>query len=257
MRTFGLAALAALALFLAALSLRPRAADSRPVFIPALRPVEPPPPAEPPTPEAPAPKEEPAPKAPPSPRAAEAPAPRKEALRLGATQLRAAVVDGALTAHWIVSEPEESLGLTEAQKAAIDAIRNAADVERLDLERRTQAAIRAVLTPEQIAKRNAAEKASFAVEGAPSQPPGYLGISGDTAPGGGVRVTSVTPDSAAGRFGLREGDVILQFNGQPIHDFAALAQRVRETGEGFAATMRIRRDGVELDHAVQLGARPK
>lgn len=254
MRTFVLAALAALALFLAALSLRPRAADCRPVFIPALRPVEPPPPAEPPTPEASAPKEEPAPKAPPAPSRPEAPrAPVSEA----PVRAYRAMVDGKLMTRVVWSEPEEALGLTEAQKAAIEAIRNAADVERLDLERRTQAAIRAVLTPEQIANRDAAEKPSFAVEVAPSQPPGYLGIAGDTAPGGGVRVTNVTPDSAAGRFGLREGDVILQFNGQPIPDFASLAGRVRETGEGFAATMRIRRDGVELDHAVQLGARPK
>lgn len=167
-------------------------------------------------------------------------------------------------ASFVVSEIDEDaeLGLTEAQKAAIDALRRERDARIQELHATSEAAIRNLLTPEQLAKRDAAapqvQVELTEAELAPSgRPPGYLGIAGENAPGGGARVNQVFEGTSASRLGLRAGDVILGFDGEPLADLNALSRRIRETGEGFAATLRIRRDGLEFDQAVQLGPRPR
>jgi serine protease Do len=48
----------------------------------------------------------------------------------------------------------------------------------------------------------------------------------------GAEVTSVTEDSPASKAGLKEGDVILEWNGQPVEGGAQLARFVRETPAG-------------------------
>ena len=50
---------------------------------------------------------------------------------------------------------------------------------------------------------------------------------------GGAIVASVTPGSAADRAGIKQGDVIESFNGQPVHDFNSLRNRVAETAPGI------------------------
>src|SRR5207245_5255133 len=52
---------------------------------------------------------------------------------------------------------------------------------------------------------------------------------------GGVIVGSVQPGSAADRAGIRQGDVILSFNGQPVHDMNSLRNRVADTPPGAPA----------------------
>ena len=47
---------------------------------------------------------------------------------------------------------------------------------------------------------------------------------------GGAIISSVTSGSAADRAGLKQGDVIESFNGQPLHDFNSLRNRVAEAG---------------------------
>jgi len=86
--------------------------------------------------------------------------------------------------------------------------------------------------------------------------PGYLGISGGDAKGGGAQVTSVFENGVAGAAGLKDGDVIVEFNGESVQGLADLARRVRETGEGAPVSLRIRRDGSEFVQGVQLGRRP-
>ena len=49
---------------------------------------------------------------------------------------------------------------------------------------------------------------------------------------GGAIVSSVTPGSAADHAGLKRGDVIESFNGQPVHDINTLRNRVAEAGPG-------------------------
>ena len=56
---------------------------------------------------------------------------------------------------------------------------------------------------------------------------------------GGAIVSAVAPDSAADRAGMKRGDVIKSFNGQPVHDFNSAAQ---PRGRHGARLERHRRD---------------
>jgi serine protease Do len=75
-----------------------------------------------------------------------------------------------------------------------------------------------------------------------------LGLKGT----GGAIVSSVTPDSAADRAGLKQGDVIQSFNGVQVHDFNTLRNRVAEAGPGSTADLVIVRDGSEKHVSVKL-----
>src|SRR5689334_746486 len=48
----------------------------------------------------------------------------------------------------------------------------------------------------------------------------------------GAEVTSVLEDSPAAKAGFKEGDVVLEFNGQPVEGSAQLTRLVRETPVG-------------------------
>ncbi len=67
-----------------------------------------------------------------------------------------------------------------------------------------------------------------------------------TASEGGVNVVALTPASL---WGLAQGDVILEADGQPLHDVAALLSRLREHGAS-SMPLKVRRNGVE--HGVAL-----
>jgi S1-C subfamily serine protease len=69
---------------------------------------------------------------------------------------------------------------------------------------------------------------------------------------GGALIGSVTPGSAADRAGLKRGDVIQSFNGQPVHDTNSLRNRVAETAPGSTADVTIVRDGSEKHVSVKL-----
>jgi Do/DeqQ family serine protease len=69
---------------------------------------------------------------------------------------------------------------------------------------------------------------------------------------GGAIIGKVTPDSAADRAGLKRGDVILSFNGQPVSDINSLRNHVAESQPGSSAAVVINRDGVEKNVTVKL-----
>ncbi|HEX3702903.1 MAG TPA: PDZ domain-containing protein, partial [Vicinamibacterales bacterium] len=69
---------------------------------------------------------------------------------------------------------------------------------------------------------------------------------------GGAIVASVTQGSAADHAGIKQGDVIETFNGQPVHDFNSLRNHVAETAPGTDATVTIMRDGAEKSLTVKL-----
>jgi len=69
---------------------------------------------------------------------------------------------------------------------------------------------------------------------------------------GGVIVGSVTEGSAAERAGIKQGDVIVSFNGQAVHDTNSLRNRVADTQPGSNATVVINRDGSEKTLTVKL-----
>ncbi len=69
---------------------------------------------------------------------------------------------------------------------------------------------------------------------------------------GGVIVAKVNPDSAADRAGLKQGDVILSFDGQPVSDFNSLRNHVADSTPGSNATVVVNRDGSEKTFSVKL-----
>ncbi|HEY7288313.1 MAG TPA: Do family serine endopeptidase [Vicinamibacterales bacterium] len=69
---------------------------------------------------------------------------------------------------------------------------------------------------------------------------------------GGAIISSVADGSAADRAGLKRGDVITSFNGQPVHEFNSLRNRVAEAGPGSTADVVVIRDGAEKHVSVKL-----
>jgi serine protease Do len=59
----------------------------------------------------------------------------------------------------------------------------------------------------------------------------------------GTEVTSVTEDSPAAKAGVRQGDVILEFNGQPIEGGEQLSRMVHETPIGRQVRLGVWRNG--------------
>jgi Do/DeqQ family serine protease len=69
---------------------------------------------------------------------------------------------------------------------------------------------------------------------------------------GGAIIGKVAADSAADRAGLKRGDVIQSFNGQPVSDINSLRNHVAEAAPGSNASVVIVRDGVEKTVSVKL-----
>ncbi len=59
----------------------------------------------------------------------------------------------------------------------------------------------------------------------------------------GVEITVVDQDAPAGKAGLKEGDVILEFNGQRVESVEQFRRMIRETPPGRTVTLGIMRDG--------------
>jgi PDZ domain-containing protein len=214
------------------------------------------------------------PVAPPTPVAVAAPPPaRAEAAApvLDATKnfLARALTDAqAVVGHvrfWTTAAPsDDDLGLTKDQKAALEELRRVRDLQTKGhqdqikaIEEQTEAAIRQVLTPDQLAKydaQNQAQVDTFEVEAVPTNR-GYLGVSGVDADGGGARLSQVFDKSAAAETGLKADDVILEFNGDKVANYGDLAKKIQANPVGTAVMLRVRRGDAEFFQAVTLGAR--
>jgi serine protease Do len=70
----------------------------------------------------------------------------------------------------------------------------------------------------------------------------------------GALVAKVAPDSAAARAGLQVGDVILEFNGNPIVDAGQLSARVGVAAPGDKASLTVWRDGKEMTLNATIGS---
>jgi len=74
---------------------------------------------------------------------------------------------------------------------------------------------------------------------------------------GGVLVTEVTENSAASEAGLKEGDVIAEFDGKPVRDRQHLRLVVGQTAPGSKVEVKVLRDGKEKTFKVTLKEMPE
>ena len=72
----------------------------------------------------------------------------------------------------------------------------------------------------------------------------------------GALVGEVTADGPADKAGVKRGDVIVSFNGQPVADATALRNLVGTADPASAAKLGVVRDGKERQIEVRLGERP-
>jgi serine protease Do len=61
----------------------------------------------------------------------------------------------------------------------------------------------------------------------------------------GALVAEVNPDSPAQKAGIHQGDIIVEFNGTPIHEMNELPRMVAGLAPGAKATLKVLRDGKE------------
>ncbi|MCE9619766.1 MAG: M28 family peptidase [Planctomycetes bacterium] len=73
----------------------------------------------------------------------------------------------------------------------------------------------------------------------------------------GLAIDGVSADTSASDAGLKGGDVILTWDGQPMNEASELMDRLREKNPGDIVTLHIMRDGVEQDVNVTLRASEK
>jgi serine protease Do len=71
----------------------------------------------------------------------------------------------------------------------------------------------------------------------------------------GVVVTDVEPDSPAAKAGLKEKDLILQYEGQTVEGTVQFRRLVRETPPGRTVALVVLREGVKQNISVDLGDR--
>ena len=73
----------------------------------------------------------------------------------------------------------------------------------------------------------------------------------------GVEVVGVDQDAPAGKAGVKEHDVILEFNGQRVEGQEQLRRMIRETPPGRTVTLGVSRDGAMQQIKVEIGDRSK
>jgi serine protease Do len=61
----------------------------------------------------------------------------------------------------------------------------------------------------------------------------------------GALVAQVNPDTPAAKAGIQRGDIIVEFNGHPIHEMNELPRMVAETAPGAKAVLKVLRQGKE------------
>lgn len=87
----------------------------------------------------------------------------------------------------------------------------------------------------------------------PGQAP-FLGVRG--APDAGIaRISEVFPDTPAARAGLKVGDVVTRFHGEPVGDFSSLTEKVSKLNPGSSVTIVVRRDDELLELKLVIGKR--
>ncbi len=82
----------------------------------------------------------------------------------------------------------------------------------------------------------------------------YIGVQGDPASNL-AKIIEVYPGTPAQKAGIKIGDVILKFDGQPVTDFASLAALVGERDPGDKVKLQVRRDEQTVELELVIGTR--
>jgi S1-C subfamily serine protease len=85
----------------------------------------------------------------------------------------------------------------------------------------------------------------------------FIGIGGEDQDEGGVRITRVTRGSGAEQAGIRQGDVLLEIEGEMVQTFEQVRMHVMRKNPGDSLRMRLRRGQEEIEVVVVLGERPR
>src|SRR6266566_8219188 len=73
----------------------------------------------------------------------------------------------------------------------------------------------------------------------------------------GALIAGVLRGGPAAKAGINPGDVLLEVQGKPVADPAAMLNLVAALAPGSAATMKVKRQGQDMDASVTVGRRPK
>ncbi|MBX3438462.1 MAG: PDZ domain-containing protein, partial [Planctomycetaceae bacterium] len=82
----------------------------------------------------------------------------------------------------------------------------------------------------------------------------FLGVEGKMVDGG-IKLSKIWPDQPAAAAGMREGDVLLTFQGVPVPTMERLQELVAEEEPGRRVRVTVRRDGEVHEIRLRLGAR--
>lgn len=84
-----------------------------------------------------------------------------------------------------------------------------------------------------------------------------LGVAGETLDGKGARLSAVTPGGPGAKAGLKEGDVITQFDGRPVRSIDLMAVLIARKRPGDVVAIEVLRDGKTVALKATLARRPK
>src|SRR5437660_2063872 len=73
----------------------------------------------------------------------------------------------------------------------------------------------------------------------------------------GALIAGVLRGGPADKAGIRPGDVLLEVQGKPVADPAAMLNLIAALAPGSAASMKVKRKGEDMDASVTIGRRPK
>ncbi len=83
---------------------------------------------------------------------------------------------------------------------------------------------------------------------------GFLGVRADRTEES-AQILSVVSGSAADRAGMKAGDRVVEFGGQPVESWNELVRQIRETPIELPTSVVVERDGARVELTVQLDAR--
>jgi photosystem II stability/assembly factor-like uncharacterized protein len=86
--------------------------------------------------------------------------------------------------------------------------------------------------------------------------PVFLGVQGEDAPGGGARLTAVTPDSPAGKAGLKAGDMLKTADKKDVKNYEQLTKEITSRKAGDKVVFGVLRGKETLEITATLANRP-